>query len=341
MNATSLSIQEVAEKFNDISDVAYLYNLDTFVISLCFGPVLILSIIALANLGSREPTTPPLKRLRFVILIQTVFVTLRFSCQLGENIVAFKQRRLLLITDNGVEKINNSLVATSRIGMVTIGDFSARVVEALANGVVVWRAWSLYSGVLWIKYLLITAWICDLAVGMVFFGVSVMINFRFLSRGDTQHIILAYIVMYSSRWTSFALNLMATVLIAYRTWKLKGTLNDAGLIPNRSSVYMVLFRLVETGVILLAVQLLIAVLAVTYTSGDPANPGYLASTLVGDTAFTIINAHPAGMALVSNNVWARERRVPGDREANDRTMSIAFKASCTLADQSSLDSPES
>ncbi|KAH8813978.1 hypothetical protein DL96DRAFT_1561344 [Flagelloscypha sp. PMI_526] len=136
MTATSLSIQEVAEKFNDISDVAYLYNLDTLRDLLVFRTGL-----DIIHYCSRKPwsSSPPpntfpfsgleslplphSKRLRFVILIQTVFVTLRFSCQLGENIVAFKQRRLLLITDNGVEKINNSLVATSRIGWLLLAIF--------------------------------------------------------------------------------------------------------------------------------------------------------------------------------------------------------------------------
>ncbi|KAH8801885.1 hypothetical protein DL96DRAFT_771979 [Flagelloscypha sp. PMI_526] len=154
---------------------------------------------------------------------------------------------------------------------------------------------------------------------MVYFGVSVAIMFKWMTHEGSKHQVLSNIVMYSSRWSSFALNLVATMLIGYRTWKLRGMLQDVGLTPTRSSVYTILARLVETGVILLAVQFLVAILAVTFTSGDPADPGFVALNVLVDIAFMIINAHPAGMALVTGGVWAREEKGSGDTEAKCTT----------------------
>ncbi|KAH8813974.1 hypothetical protein DL96DRAFT_1625852 [Flagelloscypha sp. PMI_526] len=351
------SVQNVAELYNDVADIAYFYNLETFVISLCYGechishrsytkktmknlgPVLILSITALTYIRRRRPATRSLKWLFAIILIQIILVTLRFVCQIGENLVAFKQTRFLFIGENGVKKAHNVKVTTLRLAMNTIGDFSSRVVEALANGVVVWRAWSLYFGVLRIKYFLIVAWICDLVIGMAYFGVSVGVTFKWLSQDDSQHVLLTYVTMYSSRWTSFALNLVATLLIGYRTWKLRGTLNNAGFSLKRSSVYAILARLVEAGVILLAVQLLVAVLAVTYTSGNPADSGFIALGVLVDIAFMIINAHPAGMALVTEHVWAREQQDAGDVETNGQAISAPFRAGSNSTAILSLDSP--
>ncbi|KAH8813975.1 hypothetical protein DL96DRAFT_1625853 [Flagelloscypha sp. PMI_526] len=312
MGTTPLSIQDVAQEYNNSSDIAYLYNLETFLISLCYGPILILSIKAHTRLRRRSSTNRSLKWLSLVILIQIIFVTLRVVGQLGENILAFKQNRILSTADNEVEKVRDAIVKNTRFGMLTIGEISSRVVEALANGVVVWRAISLYLGNWKIKYFLAVAWFCDLAVGMVYGGFFLV----FLRSGGTQFTESTVILMYSVRWTSFALNLAATILIAYRTWKLRGMLSDTGLTPNRSNVYNILARLVETGVILLAVQLLIAVLAVTYTSGDPADPGYIALTAVIDISFMIINAHPAGMALVAEGMWAKQGELSGDTKAN-------------------------
>ncbi|KAH8813977.1 hypothetical protein DL96DRAFT_1625857 [Flagelloscypha sp. PMI_526] len=340
MSAMPLSIQDIAKEYNDSSDIAYLYNLETFLISLCYGPVLILSIMALTRLRRGSQSPPSFKWLSFIILVQTVFVTFRFVCQIGENIAECKHARFIINTDNEVEKILPKTVATSRIWMSTIGDFSARVVEALANGVLAWRAWSLYSGVLRIKYFLIIAWLCDLAAGMVYFGVYAWRTFTSMGPTPAHHIWLAYVVMYSSRWTSFALNLIATLLIGYRTWRLREMLNDAGGTLSRSSAYTILARLVETGVILLGVQLLVAVLAVAYTSGDPAEPGFIALTVI-DTAFMVINVHPAGMALVGHNMWSREQHGFRDTEANGRTMSIAFQPASVSVTKLSLDSPGS
>ncbi|KAH8801890.1 hypothetical protein DL96DRAFT_1563719 [Flagelloscypha sp. PMI_526] len=321
MSATPLSIQSLAKGYNNISNIAYMYNLETFVMSLCYGLVLILSITALARLRHRRRSSPThsLRWLYFVILTQLIFVTLRFSCQIGENLAIFKQTRFLPNPDGRIEKISNVAAETSRLGINTVVNFSGRLVEALANGVVVWRAWTLYLEVRGMKYFLVIAWFCDLAAGIVYFGVSVAIMFKWMTHEGSKHQMLTNIVMYSSRWSSFALNLVATILIGYRTWKLRGMLKDVGLTPTRSSVYTILARLVETGVILLTVQFLVAILAVTFTSGDPADPGFVALNVLVDVAFMIINAHPAGMALVTGDVWAREEEGSGDTEANCNT----------------------
>ncbi|KAH8801886.1 hypothetical protein DL96DRAFT_1634512 [Flagelloscypha sp. PMI_526] len=166
MSATPLSIQSIAKGYNNISNIAYMYNLETFVMSLCYGElVLILSITALTHLRHRRRSSPTrsLRWLYFVILTQLVFVTLRFGCQIGENLAIFKQTRFLPNPDGRIEKISNATVETSRLGINTVVNFSGRLVEALANGVVVWRAWTLYLELKGIKCFLVIAWFCDLA----------------------------------------------------------------------------------------------------------------------------------------------------------------------------------
>ncbi|KAH8810439.1 hypothetical protein DL96DRAFT_1716686 [Flagelloscypha sp. PMI_526] len=134
---------------------------------------------------------------------------------------------------------------------------------------------------------------------------------------------LSQTALYVSRWTSFALNLLVTLLIAYRAWKFKNVLIEAGWNTRESKVYHILARLVETGGLLLSVQLLIAILATTHIHGDPTDPGYIVTIVLAESSLIVIvslavflrpsnvepsfsqNAHPAAMSLVSISIASK------------------------------------
>ncbi|KAH8800120.1 hypothetical protein DL96DRAFT_1564388 [Flagelloscypha sp. PMI_526] len=97
-----------------------------------------------------------------------------------------------------------------------------------------------------------------------------------------------------------------------RDWKFKNVLIEAGWNTRESKVYHILARLVETGGLLLSVQLLIAILATTHIHGDPTDPGYIVTIVLAESSLIVINAHPAAMSLVSISIASK-----GDRNSRD------------------------
>ncbi|KAH8810441.1 hypothetical protein DL96DRAFT_1685510 [Flagelloscypha sp. PMI_526] len=140
---------------------------------------------------------------------------------------------------------------------------------------------------------------------------------------------LAALALYASRWTSFALNMLVTLFIAYRAWKFKNVLKNCGLTIRESAVYRILARLIETGVLLLAVQLLVAILATTYTSVDPSDPGFVAMNATADLGLMVISAHPAAMSIISTDILSKEAQDSRNMESQSVSSKLAFRVTET------------
>ncbi|KAH8796176.1 hypothetical protein DL96DRAFT_1689351 [Flagelloscypha sp. PMI_526] len=331
-----ISTQELLMRYQGISDVACLSILDSSAYSLSYGPVLILSVVALKHMRARWSSAPSrsLKSLFIIVLTQLVVVTLRFLSIIAEDILYFKDTQLF-ITDGKIQKRKDFPVLKARVGLLVYESFSGVAVIILANAVLVWRAYTLYRDSFCIRCVLIFAWGIDFVFAMLHAAASMTVIALLFKNtlGDLAH--LQRISMYTSLWMSFGLNMLATSLIAYRAWKFKNSLNIAGLNLKKSTVYIILARLVETGILLLGVQLLLAVVATTHNSGDPADPGYLAMSVILHLAEIIINTHPAAMSLVSADIVSKEDQGPEDIKVPDVSSTLSFR----VADNRRLSEP--
>ncbi|KAH8796182.1 hypothetical protein DL96DRAFT_1091688 [Flagelloscypha sp. PMI_526] len=286
---------------------------------------------------TRWSSTPSrsLKNLFIIVLAQLISVTLQFASSIANKLLFFKDTHFLII-DGNIQKLPDASVREARVGLVVCQVFSGVAVVGLANTVLVWRAYTLYPDLSWIRSILIFAWVVDVVFAMLHAAATMSIPilwFKGISSDYSDH--LQRIAQYTSYWISFALNMLVTLLIAYRAWKFKNSSNTAGLSLKKSTVYNILARLVETGILLLAVQLLIAVLATTYTSGEPADPGYIASDVLLQLTGIVIHAHPAAMSLVSADIVSKEDRVSGDVEVIGVSKTLSFR----IADSARLTEP--
>ncbi|KAH8793126.1 hypothetical protein DL96DRAFT_255947 [Flagelloscypha sp. PMI_526] len=256
MSAPTISTEDVIAQYQSVSDFAALYILEAFMCSLSYGPVLILSIIALKRLRKRLSFTPSRssKWLFGIILSQLIFVTLRSVCSTGLYVADFKDNHFVVLDDGSVQQLFDNSLLTVELVFICCGAVSTRAMEVLASAVLVWRAFTIYSDIFWIRFILILAWVIDFAVAAFHVGVYMQVNIGIAMYRPDVSMQLVPIALYASRWMSFALNALVTALIAYRAWKFKNVLQDAGLRTKRSMSYQILARLVETGVLLLAVQ---------------------------------------------------------------------------------------
>ncbi|KAH8810448.1 hypothetical protein DL96DRAFT_1821511 [Flagelloscypha sp. PMI_526] len=259
-----------------------------------------------------------------IILAQLIFVTLRSACFVGLDVLSLKNHAYLVNDDGSIRKLIDDTVSNVELVFQSGATLSGRAMEVLANAVLVWRAYALYSDLLWIRSIVIVSWVIDFAVQVFYFGAYMEMSI-ILAKGLHLSTQLSHIALYASRWTSFALNMLVTLLIAYRTWKFKNVLKDAGLGTKKSTAYHILARLVETGVLLLAVQLLVAILATSYTSVDPAAPNYIAMTILAELGVFVINAHPAAMSLVSAHIVSMEGQSSRHVESTSVVSNLAFR----------------
>ncbi|KAH8810440.1 hypothetical protein DL96DRAFT_1627186 [Flagelloscypha sp. PMI_526] len=322
-----ISTTQLIDAYQSSTALATLYTLQLFAGSLSYGPVLILSIVALKGLRKRRsPSALSSSPLFIIILAQLFFVTLRPVCLVGIYVLSFKDSRFIVLDDGRIQKLFVASIRHAELGFFCVAAFAARAVEVLATVVLVRRACTIYTDRFWIQCMLIFAWFLDFAVQAFYFGAYVQMYTAMTKKKVDMSRHLAQIALYASRWSSFALNLFVTLLIGYCVWKYKNILTNAGLATRKSTIYHVLARLVETGVLLLAVQLLIAVLATAYISGDPENHGYIAMMILGEMSLIVINAHPAAMSLVSADIVSKEERRSVDVEfaavANNSTFGV-------------------
>ncbi|KAH8810429.1 hypothetical protein DL96DRAFT_1685501 [Flagelloscypha sp. PMI_526] len=256
-------------------------------------------------------------------MAQLIFITLRFTFSVGLKVLVFNDARYSVLNDGSIYRMVVYPVYNAELGVVCVTAFSARAVEVLASAVLVWRAWVIYPDVFWIRLILVLAWVLDLAVELLYFGA-----FMASAALDTN-VPLSHIGLYASRWTSVALNILVTLSIGYRVWKFKNGLTEAGLATKKSTIYKILSRFVETGVLLLAAQLLVAILATTYTSVDFSNPGYDAMLILAELSLFVINAHPAAISLISADILLEEGRSSRDNESASASGCMAFRVAET------------
>ncbi|KAH8810436.1 hypothetical protein DL96DRAFT_1685506 [Flagelloscypha sp. PMI_526] len=93
-------------------------------------------------------------------------------------------------------------------------------------------------------------------------------------------------------------------------------------------------RLVETRALLLAVQLLVAILATTYSTFDPSNPGFVAMIVLAELSLIVLvsfpkNAHPAAISLVSADILSKEGEGSRDVESAGVSSNMVFRVAET------------
>ncbi|KAH8810424.1 hypothetical protein DL96DRAFT_540205 [Flagelloscypha sp. PMI_526] len=320
-----ISAQQLINDYDFASHTASVHILEVFTYALSFGPVLILSIVALKRLRQRHSPVPSRssKWLSRVILTQLIFITLRFTCSVTLKVLLRNDAHYSVMDDGSIQMMGIYSIYSAELGLICSSMLSARAVELLASTVLVWRAWVIYPDLFLIRFILVLVWVIDLAVEVLYFGAFITGAAREID------VPLSRIALYASRWTSFALNLLVTLSVAYRTWKFKNVLTDAGLTTRKSTSYKILARLVETGLLMLATQLLLAILATTYTSVDFSNLGYDAMLILAELSLVVINAHPAAMSLVAADILLEEGRGSRDNESSGVSGCMAFRVTET------------
>ncbi|KAH8810438.1 hypothetical protein DL96DRAFT_1821503 [Flagelloscypha sp. PMI_526] len=329
VSSETISTKQLINEYESYSDMAILFVSEDCVYALTLGPLLILSIIALQRLRKLWSSVPlySVKWLYMIILTQMILAILRFACRIVTKVFDLKTDIRYFVTDDGsIHRFTDNSFANAKRGLAGVAMLSARVMEVLASAVLIWRACAISLDLFWVRSLLIFAWMIDSAMEGFYFGayVSDMLLFKDIT------LQLRFIALSSSRWTSFALNLLATLLIAYRARTFKNVLADSGLAPGKSAIYHILARLVETGVLLLVVQLIVAILATTkYKSFNLADPGFVAMNDMAEFSLIVITAHPAAITLLVADILSKRGGGSGDTESAGASTHLVFRVTET------------
>ncbi|KAH8800117.1 hypothetical protein DL96DRAFT_1636896 [Flagelloscypha sp. PMI_526] len=145
-----ISAKQSVNEYESYSDMTILLELQDCTYSLAFGPVLILSAIALQHLRKPRSSAPSysVKRLRTIILAQMIFITLRFACRTVQKV--FKDTRYFVTDDESIQKLTYVSLINVELGLGVVAMLSARAVELLASAVLVWRACAIYPDLFWL-----------------------------------------------------------------------------------------------------------------------------------------------------------------------------------------------
>ncbi|KAE9395204.1 hypothetical protein BT96DRAFT_923031 [Gymnopus androsaceus JB14] len=171
----------------------------------------------------------------------------------------------------------------------------ANIILLFADIVVVWRAWVLWESSIAIRSLLLILVMCEGVANIVqsVYG-SVSEGSSHYYQSQLQNLFLLL---------SLALNILATTLIAYRTWiHLKATRDLELSTHNRSQSLNVLFFLVESGAIFCINQAGYCIFIMLASSSSYNNTPslYQSNIILPEVATIVLCFYPTSVIIVSH-----------------------------------------
>ncbi|GLB38829.1 hypothetical protein LshimejAT787_0506940 [Lyophyllum shimeji] len=168
----------------------------------------------------------------------------------------------------------------------------------ISDGVVIWRAWVLFSDARrWMMSLPVALFLGSIATGLGYLATIVTLP-AYLAL-QTRQPVLPFRLVTAHLALSFVTNVVATMLIAYRLWahrKLLGKLRQA----SRSAAQNVLVILVESGTAYCVVQLVRMVIYCAQASGAAGSPEFYVSLVMTSLATSATAMYPTVVIMFVN-----------------------------------------
>ncbi|GLB44416.1 hypothetical protein LshimejAT787_1700430 [Lyophyllum shimeji] len=178
---------------------------------------------------------------------------------------------------------------------MVIENWVDQLVIYISDGIVVWRAWVLFSEERWMMMLPAMLLLASIATGLAYLALmsslSAFIAVQLRQATITLNLVTANLAL------SFATNVVATLMILYRLWRHRRIVGVKAL-GAPSAVQKVLVTLVESGAFYCAVQLPRVIL---YASPvKPYTPRYYVTQVILTIASMLTSMYPTMVIVLVN-----------------------------------------
>ncbi|KAE9392679.1 hypothetical protein BT96DRAFT_979305 [Gymnopus androsaceus JB14] len=273
------------------------YWLTYFVIAdgvscIVFGAYVVASAIAL-NLLCRKGLKRPAVLILFIIQVFLILLAIWQVAVLNGDILA--QIFNILVNSKSDGQLEGRISASNTENVAWDKDMWAwpgSIILLFGDIVVVWRAWVLWESSIAVRSLLLVLVMCEGVVNIVQSVYSSVVEAS--SHYYDSQLPNLYLLL------SLALNILATTLIAYRTWMhLKATRH---LEFSRSQSLNVLFFLVESGSIFCIIQAGYCIFMILSSSSSYNNTPsmYQSNIILPEVATLVLCFYPTSVIIVSH-----------------------------------------
>jgi len=183
--------------------------------------------------------------------------------------------------------------------LIIVQNWVGQIQTYISDGIVLWRAWVLFSGQEWMMALPVALCLGSIGTGLGFLASSN--NWPALVAIQDRQPVLALKLVTANIALSFATNVVATLLIAYRLWahrKLVGV--KAFRASSKSPVQNVLVILVESGIVYCAIQLVGTVLNLIPSSANVQSAQSYISLVINGLAISATAMYPIVVIMFVN-----------------------------------------
>ncbi|KAF9459183.1 hypothetical protein BDZ94DRAFT_1300742 [Collybia nuda] len=206
----------------------------------------------------------------------------------------------------------------------------------ISDGIVIWRAWALFSEQIWIMVLPVALFLGTITTGLAY--LALMVSLPAFIAVQNREPVPAFKLVTANLALSFTANAVTTLLITYRLWAHRKTVGIKAL-GSLSSVQKVLVALIESGVAYCVLQLIRTVLYCY--PGRPQTARYFASATVLSLASSATSMYPTVVIMLVNqqrtlvecfglDPGSRSRGISGDEEVRVATPGhLSFARSAT------------
>ncbi|KAF9062194.1 hypothetical protein BDP27DRAFT_297355 [Rhodocollybia butyracea] len=283
-----------------VGDETALSVVETVVMCVVFGFYVAVATIALYFLGQKGSQKLPVLVL---FIIQTILILVSgwqfvlwngsfldlFFCVFMDSKLDFDQdlAKRIAVCDIHVK------------GWISMQGWPAYLNLLVGDVVVVWRAWALWESHSGVQWMLVILGICNGVANIVDNLYSS--DLKFLdTAGPTMQLFLTnfYLIL------SLGLNILATMLIAYKTWIHSNTIRllYAEGHSKRSPSFNVLVFLVESGATFCIIQAGYCTLSILASPSllDAVPSVFATSTIISNAAAILLAFYPASVTIMSH-----------------------------------------
>ncbi|KAE9401299.1 hypothetical protein BT96DRAFT_974846 [Gymnopus androsaceus JB14] len=238
-------IPEESEKIVAAGTVAF-YNASTMIfVTGLFGAYILAFIISMHIILQKENNGRAHKALIALLLVGFAMVALVTCVNNAINLVLVKSAFMESLSGGLSEQ---AMAADSKtMVMFILQTWCENFILLIGDTATVWRAWALWTGNKLIKWMLLITLLAEIGIGIV----DAIVD----TKGDLNLIYNAVTLDWVSVVFNLLVNIVATLLIAYRAWTYHQSTHVL-LCNKKTQVEAILLLMVESGAIFGVVQAL-------------------------------------------------------------------------------------